>query len=99
MRKWTQLVAFGAFSLFAGSVMAKDVTQDYAVSGWSCQGCGDKTVAAIKKVNGIKEAKADASKNTLTVTFDDEVIKTEAVAEEVKKVGYSCSMKKEEKKS
>lgn len=82
-----------ATMLMAGSVFAADVTKEFTVTGWSCGSCAGKTVAAIKKLDGVKDAKADAEKGMLTVTFDDAKIKHDKIQESIKASGYGCSLK------
>jgi copper chaperone CopZ len=97
MNRMIKLATVSAMALWAATASAKEVTQDFKVDGWNCQSCADKTVTEVRKVNGVKEAKADSKALTLTVTYDDEVIKGDAVAEAVKKAGYSCSIKDQKK--
>jgi len=74
--------------LFSGAAFATEVTQTLEVSGWHCKGCSGKTEAAVKKVNGVKDVKADLDKKTVTVTFDDAATKKSDIEEAVKAQHY-----------
>jgi copper chaperone CopZ len=69
------IVAFAAVSLLSGAAFAKEATSTLNIAGWHCEGCGDRTANAVKKVKGVKEAVADSEAKKLTVTYDDEVVK------------------------
>lgn len=100
--KWFGKVAMtlAVSALWMGSAFAGSVSKDFNVSGWSCDSCAKKTIAEVKKVEGVTEATADADKGILTVTFDDAKVKDDAISAAIKKAGYSCSLKeKADKKS
>ena len=82
------LVAFAAVSLLSGAAFAKEATSTLSVSGWHCEGCGDRTASAVKKVKGVKEAVADSEGKKLTVTYDDEVVKVAAIEAAVTALHY-----------
>ncbi|MEW5854044.1 MAG: heavy-metal-associated domain-containing protein [Myxococcota bacterium] len=79
-----------ALTLGTETAMAAVVTKDFGVQGWSCGGCANKTVSAVKKLHGVSDARADVDRATLTVTYDDAVIAAGDIAQTVKKLGYSC---------
>jgi copper chaperone CopZ len=71
------------------SALAKDTTTTMKVSGWSCDGCASKTEAALKKVDGVKSAKADSGKGTVDVTYDDAKAKQADLEKAVASSGFT----------
>ena len=69
--KTTILAAFAGAVLLSSAAFAKDASTTMKVGGWHCGGCAGKTETALKGVKGVKDAKADASAKTVTVTYDD----------------------------
>lgn len=82
------IVAFATVSLLSAAAFAKEATSTLSVTGWHCEGCGDRTANAVKKVKGVKEAVADSDSKKLTVTYDDEVVKIAAIEEAVTALHY-----------
>jgi len=99
MKQFIKLMMVGATTFWAASAMAADVNQSFKVEGWSCASCSQKTIAEVKKLEGIKEATANVEAGTLTVSFDDAKVKPEQITESIKKAGYSCKLEKDQKKS
>ena len=84
-RTW---VLAAAIALFSGEAMAAEASKTLDVSGWHCGGCSAATEAAIKKVGGVKDAKADFDKGTVAVTFDDSKANVADLEKAVEKAGY-----------
>lgn len=93
MKMTFKMLPILAMTLMTSSVFAAEVTKEFSVTGWSCGSCAGKTVTAIKKLEGVKDAKADAEKGVLTVTFDDAKVKQDKIQESIKASGYGCSLK------
>jgi len=72
----------------AGVAMAKESNATLQVSGWHCGGCSGATEGALKKMAGVKSAKADLDKGTVAVTFDDAAVSVADLEKTVEKVGY-----------
>jgi len=80
--------AVAACMLTAGSAQAAIQSSVYSITGWSCEGCGKKTVTVVKRVPGVKSAVADVASGTLRVTFDDAAFNPAAAREAVERLGY-----------
>ena len=93
MKMTFKMLPILAMTLMASSAFAGEVTKDFTVTGWSCGSCAGKTITAVKKLDGVKDAKADAEKGVLTVTFDDAKIKQDKIQESIKASGFGCSLK------
>ena len=59
----------------SAATLAAEKTETVKVSGWHCDNCPKKTAAAVKKIDGVKEAKSDRAKGEMTVTYDDSKVK------------------------
>lgn len=90
------IIGVGIF-LWVDAASAKEVTQDFSVQGWSCEGCCGKTEKAVQEVKGVKSAKADYEKKLVRVTFDDATAKPEAIKGAIEKAGFGCPMPKNDK--
>jgi copper chaperone CopZ len=71
--------------------MAMESTTTLKVSGWHCNGCSGATEASVKKVNGVKSAKATLEKGTLEVTWDEAKASVADLEKAVEKAGYKVS--------
>lgn len=93
MRMTSKLLAGMVMTLWAGSVMAAEVQQDFKMMGWVCPHCPDKTLKAVKQVEGVQDATADMEKHLLTVKFDDAKTTIAEIKKAIKKAGYACTLK------
>lgn len=95
-----RVLAVAAFVSLVGSASAAEVKKDFTVNGWSCASCTKATVAAVKKLDGVKDAAADLEAHKLTVTFDDAKVQDAVIQKAVQEAGFKCNMNdKPEKKS
>ncbi len=92
--KKTIAYTFAAVLALSGTAFAKEVTTTIKVGGWHCGGCAGKTAAAVKKVNGVKDAKGDKATNSVTVTYDDAVATTTAIEGAITSTGEGYSIVK-----
>ncbi len=88
------LAAFVGALLLSGVAMAKDTTTAFMVSGWHCEGCSGKTVSALTKVKGVKDATADVETKRLVVTYDDTEVKEADIAKTVMSLHYKVVLAK-----
>lgn len=77
-----------AVTAISGSAMASESTATLSVTGWHCGGCSAATEASLKKVGGVKSAKAELSQGTVQVTFDDSMVSLVDLEKAVEKAGY-----------
>jgi copper chaperone CopZ len=91
MKKLTlTAILAGAAGLLPNIAIAKDATATLAVTGWHCGSCSSKTEAALKKVKGVKSAKAHSDKNTVEVAYDDSKTNEAALLKAVKSAGFEA---------
>jgi copper chaperone len=91
LRAW---VVVAAIALFSGEAMANESNATLQVSGWHCGGCSSATETSVKKVTGVKSAKADLDKGTLAVAFDDSKATTADLEKAVESAGFKVVHKK-----
>ncbi len=70
-------------------LFSKDKQMELKVEGMSCGHCEMRVGTALKKVPGVKDAKADHGKGTATVTYTGEV-DVDAMVAAVKDAGYTA---------
>jgi copper chaperone CopZ len=87
-------VALACAFLFSGVALAKDTTAVLGVVGWHCEGCSERTVAAVKKVKGVKDASADVQAKRLVVTYDDSQVKQGDIEKTVTALHYKIAQAK-----
>ena len=61
------------------------------ISGMHCQGCAGNVEKALKAVKGVNSASVDLAANQASVQYDPARTNPKALAEAVKKAGYSAS--------
>ena len=72
--------------------LAADVTQDFPVKGWSCEGCSARTASAVKAVKVVRTAKADFARKLVAVAFDDAQTSADAIRAAIEKAGFGCPL-------
>lgn len=55
----------------------------------TCTSCEKRIENSIKKINGVKNAKADYTKETLEIDYDSKVCNIEDIKKLIRKIGYS----------
>jgi len=70
-------------------LFSKDKQMELKVDGMTCGHCEMRVSMALKKVDGVKNAKASATKGTATVMYSDEV-EVDALVAAVKDAGYEA---------
>jgi len=76
------------FAVASTSVNATEQTQQFSVKKMTCALCPVTVKKAIEKVDGVTLVKVDFDTKTATVTFDNEVATSDAVAEASTNAGY-----------
>ncbi|HOO98188.1 MAG TPA: heavy metal translocating P-type ATPase [Bacteroidales bacterium] len=64
------------------------ISKIYPVTGLSCASCAAKTEAAVKKLNGIKQASVNFAGSSLKVEFFPEILSPSEIRESVRRAGY-----------
>ena len=75
--------------LCTGFILAGETTAIYKVDGMMCgMNCPMKVKQSLDGVNGVKVCQVDFESKTATVTFDDEKISREKIANTITKSTY-----------
>ena len=67
---------------------AEAQTIEFAVEGMTCTSCSFAVKAALKKVDGVEDAKVSFREKNAVVTYDPDRVGPEALAEAVDKTGF-----------
>jgi copper chaperone CopZ len=63
--------------------------QTFTVTGIHCEGCEANIETGLRRLDGVRDVKADHREQTIWVRFDDRRLDEERVAEQLDRVGYS----------
>ena len=72
--------------------LADETTATFAVEKMTCATCPLTVRIAMKRVDGVTDAKVDYDSKTATVTFDDARTTVEEIAEASTNVGYPATL-------
>lgn len=85
---------FGILSLSQTISAAETKTITLDIPGMTCKFCPITIRKALKKVDGVTDAKAEFSTKTATVTFDPTKTNAEALMKATANAGYKSTLKK-----
>ncbi len=90
LKKMSVLTLVGLFALFvsAGSGFAGVKTVRLTVPGCSSCGSADRIRSILNWVTGVKEVTVNSSKETVTVTYDEQRTDLQKIKTALKKGGY-----------
>lgn len=60
----------------------------FDISGMTCSACSTRIERAVAKHHGINDVNVNLLKNNMTVSYDDQIISANAIAQIVNNVGY-----------
>ena len=80
------------------STNEKIETVEYKCNDMFCTGCEEKISGEIKKLDGIKEVKADYKTKLVSVTFEGNLINKESIQKAINDAGYETENVKTDKK-
>ena len=86
---------FGLLSLSQTVSAAETKTITLDVPGMTCKFCPITIRKALKKVDGVTDAKAEFATKTATVTFDPAKTNVEELMKATANAGYKSTLKKE----
>lgn len=69
--------------------MSKMEQIQITVTGMSCHHCETRVVKALERLEGVKEAKASAPENSVSVSFDTGKLGIEQLREAILDCGYT----------
>lgn len=61
------------------------------VTGMTCGGCENAVKRAVGQLQGVRSVSASYSDARVEVTYDDESVTRDAIAEKIRKIGYEVS--------
>jgi len=64
-------------------------SKTFTVTGLTCRDCAERVEAAVSRVQGVQECRADATSGTLTVSLAAPDVPTEPIAKAVSAAGYT----------
>ena len=70
--------------------VGKVETVEYKSDKMHCSGCEETITTELKKIDGVKEIKADAKEKFVKVTFDDGKTNKEDIAKAIIAAGYDA---------
>ncbi len=71
-------------------------TVEYKCPSMHCSGCEETITTEVKKLDGIKEVKADSKAKIVTVSFDDGRTNKENISKAINAAGYDTELSKSE---
>lgn len=80
------------------NVSEKVETVEFKCAGMHCSGCEESITTEVKKVEGIKDIKADAKGKMVTVSFDANKTNKDNISKAINKAGYDTEISKSENK-
>ena len=64
----------------------------FAITGMSCSACSSRVERSVAKLDGVKEVAVNLLKNSMVVTFDENVLTTDGIIKAVVDAGYGASL-------
>lgn len=69
------------------------IRKTFDITGMSCAACSARVQSAVEKQKGIKECSVNLLKNTMDVTFDEELVCPQDIISVVKSAGYGAVLR------
>lgn len=76
--------------------VGKVETVEYKCPGMHCSGCEETITTEVKKVEGVKDVKADSKAKIVTVSFDDGKTNKDNISKAINSAGYDTELSKSE---
>lgn len=80
-------------------VNEKVETVEFKCAGMHCSGCEETITSEVKKIDGVKDIKADAKGKIVTVSFDANKTNNDNISKAINKAGYDTELSKPENKN
>ncbi len=68
--------------------------EQFDITGMSCAACSGRIDKAVSCLDGVNEVSVNLLKNSMTVSFDTEIIQIPQIIDSVSKAGYGASLRK-----
>ena len=69
--------------------MAIVAEETFTVTGIHCDGCEASIEAGLRRLDGVRDVKADHREQTIWVRFDEERLDERRLADQLERIGYS----------
>jgi copper chaperone CopZ len=106
------LIAFLALALLTAAGCTKKTTNEtsgnktegkietveFKCAGMHCSGCEETITEEVKKIDGVKEIKADSKEKYVRVVFDAGKTNKENISKAINTAGYDTELSKSENK-
>jgi mercuric ion binding protein len=79
-------------------VTEKVETVEYKCAGMHCSGCEETITTELKKVDGVKEIKADSKAKVVIVSFDANKTNKDNISKSINAAGYDTEISKSDNK-
>ncbi len=79
-------------------VTEKVETVEYKCAGMHCSGCEETITTELKKVDGVKEIKADSKAKVVKVSFDANKTNKDNISKSINAAGYDTEISKSDNK-
>lgn len=63
--------------------------ETFVLAGIHCAGCDASIGAGLRRLDGVRDVKADHRKQTIRLGFDERSLDEDAVAKPVHRIGYA----------
>jgi len=79
-------------------VTEKVETVEFKCAGMHCTGCEETITTEVKKMDGVKDIKADSKAKVVSVSFDANKTNKENISKTINAAGYDTELSKSENK-
>ena len=87
-----KIPVFLVAGLLAWPALAATKSATLAVKGWTCGSCAVSTRIALKKLDGVKDARVTYADKGAVVEYAPSKVTTGQLADAVNKLGYKASL-------
>ena len=70
----------------------------FDITGMTCSACSARIEKGVSKLGGIENVSVNLLKNSMAVTFDENIINSRIIADKVQDIGYGASVKSDAEK-
>lgn len=72
------------------------IDEKYLITGMSCAACSARVESSVSKLKGIKSVNVNLLTNSMTVSYDEQLLNSDKIIAAVTKAGYGASLKDSE---
>lgn len=79
-------------------VTEKVETVEFKCAGMHCSGCEETITTEVRKMDGVKDIKADSKSKVVSVSFDANKTNKDNISKTINAAGYDTELSKSDKK-